>query len=174
MAMQDSVPLVAVVAVAKNGVIGGENRLLWRLRSDLRRFKALTLGKPIVMGRKTFLSIGKPLPGRHNIIVTRDPDFTAEGIECTHTLDEALIAGQRAAKASGATEVIIGGGSEIYRALLPLCARAHVTLVDCTPEGDAHFDWPMPAPWRETAREEHERDEENEFASTFITYIHDV
>jgi dihydrofolate reductase len=174
MARETAVPLVAVVAVARNGIIGGENRLLWRLRNDLRRFKALTIGKPLIMGRKTFLSIGKPLPGRHNIIVTRDPDFTADGVEIVHSLAEALSAGQRAAKTSGADEVIIGGGSEIYRALLPACSRAHVTLVDCAPEGDAVFPWPMPFPWRETARETHEADAENEHKYAFITFIHDV
>jgi dihydrofolate reductase len=164
------IPLVAVVAIARNGVIGRDNKLLWRLKDDLRRFRALTIGKPVIMGRKTFLSIGRPLPNRHNIVVTRDVNFHAEGVETTLSIDAGLSAARRAAKAMDANEIIIGGGGEIYAALLGQCALAHVTLVDCAPEGDAAFPWPLTSDWRETARENHSSDADNEFDYSFLRF----
>jgi dihydrofolate reductase len=165
-----SVPLTAVVAVSRGGVIGRDNRLLWRLKADLRRFRALTIGKPIIMGRKTYLSIGKPLPGRHNIVVTRDAGFAAEGVETARSIDAALLAAQAAAQAMQASEIIVGGGGDIYAALLDQCARAHVTLVETDVEGDARFPWPMPPGWHETARQMHAADHDNEFACQFIEF----
>jgi dihydrofolate reductase len=164
------IPLVAVVAVARNGVIGRDNRLLWRLKSDLRRFRALTTGKPIIMGRKTFLSIGRPLPNRRNIIVTRDPAFQADGIETAPSIEAALDLGKAAARAMQADEIIIGGGGDIYRALIDRCAKAYVTLVDTEVEGDAHFRWPLGDGWIETRRETHRPDADNEFGYSFIDY----
>ena len=110
-----SVPIVLIVAVADNGVIGRDNTLIWRLRSDLQRFKALTLGKPMVMGRKTFQSIGKPLPGRETIVVTRDASFRPEGVFTAPSLEEALALAQSRAAALGADAVPVVGGGEIYR-----------------------------------------------------------
>ncbi len=163
-------PLAAVVAVSRNGVIGRDNQLLWRLKDDLRRFRALTMGKPLIMGRKTFLSIGKALPGRHNIVVTRDASFSAEGVETTPSIEHALSAARSAAGKMGATEIIIGGGGEIYAALLDRCETAHVTLVETDVKGDAHFPWPMPPGWRETARESRPADAANEFSYAFIDF----
>ncbi len=120
------------------------------------------------MGRKTYLSIGKPLPGRRNIIVTRDASFRAEGVETTLSIAAALSAARGAAEELNASEIIIGGGGEIYAELLPACTTAHVTLVDCAPEGDARFPWPLPAQWVETSRENHEADARNEHAFSFI------
>jgi dihydrofolate reductase len=166
-----AIPLVAVVAVARNGVIGRDNRLLWRLKSDLRRFRSLTLGKPLIMGRKTFLSIGKALPGRHCIVVTRDSAFSAADIEAVNSLDAALEAGSRAARGLGASEIMIGGGGEIYAELLPQCAKAHVTLVETECDGDATFPWPMPKGWQEMKREAHPADHDNEFAYSFVDFV---
>jgi dihydrofolate reductase len=165
-----SLPLVAIVAVARNGVIGRDNRLLWRLKNDLRRFRALTIGKPIIMGRKTFLSIGKPLPGRHNIVVTRDPDFHVEGVTTVHSIDAALDNAYQAAETMKAAEIIIGGGGELYTALLSRCTKAHVTLVETDVEGDAFFPWPMPEGWLKTGSETHKADPENEFDYSFLDY----
>ena len=95
-------PIVLIAAVAENGVIGDDNRLIWRLKSDLKHFRGLTLGRPVLMGRKTFLSIGKPLPGREIVVLTRDTGFAAEGVSVAHSLDEGLELGQRLAAASGA------------------------------------------------------------------------
>jgi dihydrofolate reductase len=165
-----ALPLTAIVAVSRNGVIGRDNTLVWRLKSDLRRFRALTMGKPIIMGRKTYLSIGRPLPGRHMIVISRDPGFGAEGIEAVTSVDAALAAGDRAAKAMNASDIVIGGGGEIYDLLLPRCGRAHVTLVETEAKGDAFFPWPMPVGWRETRRESHQADVDNEFAFSFIDF----
>ncbi len=135
-----------VVARADNGVIGKDNALPWRIPADLKHFKRLTLGKPVVMGRRTFESIGKPLPGRENIVLTRDRGWRAEGVTVAGTLAEAL---------AGRAEAAIIGGAQVYADALPLATRVELTEVHATPEGDtllAPFD---PADWRETAREDH-------------------
>jgi dihydrofolate reductase len=165
-----SFPLTLVVAVARNGVIGDGNRLIWRQRSDLKRFKALTLGKPIIMGRKTFLSIGKPLPGRSNIILTRDRDFSAGGVFTVHNPDEALAFASDECRRLGADEIIIGGGAEIYALFMARCDKAYVTEVDCAPQGDAHFPWPLPSAWQKVASEAHAPGEGDEFAYRFIDF----
>lgn len=167
-----SLPLVFIVAVAKNGVIGGDNKLLWRLSGDLKRFKALTMGKPMIMGRKTFDSIGKPLPGRTTIVVTRDASWRHEGVEVAHHLDEALALGEAAAASMGASEIAVVGGAEIYRQLLPKAARVEWTEVDLMPEGDARFAPLDPKEWREVAREAHTRNPEakDEADYAFVTY----
>ena len=109
-------PLAIVAAVAENGVIGRDNKLIWRLRSDLRRFRDLTWGKPMIMGRKTFDSIGKPLPGRRTVVVTRDRGFAADGVDAAHGWPEALARAEELADELGATEIAVVGGAEIYRA----------------------------------------------------------
>ena len=163
-------PIVLIAAVADNNVIGDDNRLIWRLKSDLRHFRELTLGRPVLMGRRTFLSIGKPLPGREIIVLTRDPDFSADGVRIAHSLDDALELGQRLAAASGADSVVVAGGAEIYRQALPLADRLELTQVHAKPSGDALFpDWERDA-FVAGASEHHPADADNEHAFTFATY----
>ena len=154
-----------VVAVARNGVIGRGGRLPWRLPSDLKLFKAATLGKPVVMGRKTFQSIGKPLPGRENIVVTRDANFAAAGTHRATSLEAAIELGSRLAGAAGAaaSEVVVIGGSEIYALALGLADRILLTEVHATVEGDAHFPPLDPAQWQERGRTRGERGPRDEF-----------
>lgn len=140
-------PIALVVAAARNGVIGVDNRLPWRLPGDLRHFKAVTLGKPVVMGRKTFESIGRPLPGRHNIVVSRDPAYAAEGVEVVHSVEAALIRAGQAARKARAEEVSVIGGAEIYRQVLPRASVIHLTRVELDVEGDAFFPLPDPKQW---------------------------
>jgi len=138
-----------VLARADNGVIGKNGALPWRLPDDLRRFKQLTLGKPCVMGRRTWESLPKkPLPGRENIVVTRDEHFRAEGAVVVHSLDEAL--------ARDADEICVIGGAEIYAAVLPRAARIHLTQVHGDVEGDTRMPDFDRAVWQETMREDHE------------------
>jgi dihydrofolate reductase len=128
------------VAIAENGVIGREGGLPWRLSSDLKRFKAGTMGKPVIMGRKTFESIGRALPGRLNIVVSRDPEYRAEGVETAGSLEDAIkLASVRARCMTGADEICVIGGGEIYRQALPLTDRLHVTHVLTEVEGDTSF-----------------------------------
>ncbi|MBK6942003.1 MAG: dihydrofolate reductase [Planctomycetes bacterium] len=138
-----------IVAVARNGVIGKNGALPWHLPSDLERFKARTMGHPIVMGRKTYASIGKPLPGRTNIVITRAADFAAAGVVVARSPDEALAAAQVAA---GNDECFVIGGAEIYRALLPHADRIELTRIDADVDGDTRFDVPA-AGWHEVATE---------------------
>ena len=162
--------IVVVAAVARNRVIGSAGDLPWRLPADLRRFKAVTLGKPMVMGRKTFDSIGRPLPGRRTIVVTRDAHWSAEGVETASSLAEAL-----AMARGGATgepepdEVVIAGGGEIYAQALPLADVLRLTWVEAEPEGDALFPEVDFAGWRETARESHPA-EDGRPAFAFVDY----
>ena len=121
--------IALIAALAENRVIGRKNRLPWRLPADLRRFKSLTMGKPVIMGRKTYESIGKPLPGRSNIVVTRDPDYRAQGCQVVHSLDQALEAG------AGHAEVMVIGGAELYRQALGRAQRMYLTLVRAEVEG---------------------------------------
>ena len=141
-----------VVAVSKNGVIGREGGLPWHISSDLKRFKEITMGKPVVMGRKTWESLPrKPLPGRRNIVITRQRDFTPEGAEVAATPEEALrLAGDVA-------EVAVIGGGEIYRLFWPLVDRLYLTEVDLEVAGDTHFPTLSPGAWREVGREVHSR-----------------
>ncbi|WP_075292300.1 dihydrofolate reductase [Pararhizobium arenae] len=133
------VPVEIVVAVAQNGVIGHEGDLPWQLPTDLKRFKALTMGKPIVMGRKTWVSLGRPLPGRPNIVVTRDTSFAAEGAIVVNTIEAALAMGQDLAGETGAPAVAIIGGGEIYRQAIDRTDTLYVTEVDADVAGDTRF-----------------------------------
>ena len=153
-----------VVAAAENGVIGRRNGLPWRLPEDLRRFKAITIGGTVLMGRRTHESIGRPLPGRRNLVLTRSADYAAAGCVVVRSFDEA-----RAAANPGRPLMVIGGG-EIYRLCLPFARRIHLTLVHTRiADGDAHFDAWRDAVWRETAREAHPADERHAFAYSFVT-----
>lgn len=134
------IKIIVVVAVSRNGVIGRDGDMPWKLSTDLKRFKALTLGKPLVMGRKTFESIGgRPLPGRPHIIVSRNADFAPEGVEVAATLEDALDRGRILATASGVDEICVAGGGEIYRQAMPLADYLHVTHVEAEIDGDTHF-----------------------------------
>lgn len=153
-----------IVAVADNGVIGRGNELPWRLAADLKRFKAITMGKPIIMGRKTHESIGRPLPGRKNIVVTRNPAYVADGCVLTDSLASALAAAHEA----DAEEVAVIGGAELYAAALPLATRIYMTRVHTTSDGDTHFPRWDPNDWRDLVEpEEFAADEQNEYATTF-------
>ncbi|HEV7606096.1 MAG TPA: dihydrofolate reductase [Steroidobacteraceae bacterium] len=150
-----------MVAVADNGVIGRDNALPWHLPDDLKRFKQLTLGKPVVMGRKTFESIGKPLPGRQNIVVTRDTNYRREGITVVHDIDAAVRA------AVGQPEIMVIGGAELFRLFLPRAARVHLTRVHGEVAGDVT--WPAldAGVWKRIGSERHEADERHVHAMTF-------
>jgi len=124
-----------IAALGKNRVIGHTNTLLWRIPDDLKRFKALTMGNPIIMGRKTFESIGKPLPGRTNIVITRNPEWKREGVITVHTLDEAL----EKARENNPKEIFVIGGGEIYALALPLAHTLYLTLVSSDGQGDTFF-----------------------------------
>ncbi len=163
-------PLVLVAAVARNGVIGGRNRLLWRLPSDLKRFKALTMGKPLVMGRKTFESVARLLPGRETIVVTRDERSSAEGVRVAHGLEEALALAAERAAAMGADAVVIAGGGEIYAQTIDRAERLAITEVALEPEGDARFPPIDPGVWREVRREHGARGPKDEADFTFVEY----
>ena len=156
-----------IVAVAKNGAIGLNNELLYRLPNDLKRFKALTTGHTIIMGRKTFESLPKgALPNRRNIVLSRQEGLHYENAECYSSIDEALM------QCDYTEDVYIIGGGELYNQTLPLAKRIHLTLVDDTPaQADAFFPTLNPAEWRETLREEHPADEKHAQAYTFIDYI---
>ena len=148
-------PIVLIAAVAKNNVIGGGNRLLWRVSSDLRRFKALSWGKPLIMGRKTYESIGRPLPGRETIVVTRDNAFRPEGVHIVHSLEAALDLALACARDMGAGEIIVAGGGDIYAQAIVRADRLEITHVDLAPEGDSFFPPIDPDKWTEVSREEH-------------------
>ncbi|MDH7799628.1 MULTISPECIES: dihydrofolate reductase [unclassified Beijerinckia] len=170
-----TLPIVLVAAVASNRVIGGDNRLLWRLSTDLKRYKALTWGKPMVMGRKTFESIGKALPGRETIVITRNPAFTAPGVLTAPTLETALEIAHERAAAMGANEIIIAGGGEIYAQAMPLASRLEITEVDLAPEGDTYFPQVDAGAWRLVQRTAHgpgglELGPNDQAPFTFVTY----
>ncbi|MFY8114344.1 MAG: dihydrofolate reductase [Rhabdaerophilum sp.] len=163
--------IVIVAAVARNGVIGRENRLLWRLKTDMRHFRALTMGRPILMGRKTFDSIGKPLPGRHSVVITRDPGWSHEGVAVAHDPEAGLALARALAARHGQDEVIIGGGSEIYRHFMPLADRLEITEVELAPEGDARFPRIDPQIWRETSRQSFTKNADDEAEFRFVSYL---
>jgi dihydrofolate reductase len=159
--LSGSTTITLIVAVADSGVIGRDNTLPWHLPEDLKRFKRLTMGKPIVMGRRTFESIGKPLPGRQNIVVTRDPNYRREGVTIVHDAEAALRAAGQVA------EVMIIGGAELFRALLPRAGRIHLTRVHGNIEGDVM--WPAldPREWSVVERESHAADDRHAWPMTF-------
>jgi dihydrofolate reductase len=155
--------LAIIVAVADNGVIGSGNQLPWRLPDDLKRFKALSLGKPIVMGRKTYDSIGRPLPGRLNVVISRQPGLAIPGCTVVTSIDEAIAAAQPA------PEIVIVGGADIYRQVLPQVQIIHLTRVHANIAGDVVFPKLQEREWREVAKEYHPADERHAYAFTFST-----
>lgn len=165
-----SLPLVLVVAVAENGVIGLRGGLPWKVKADLRLFRRVTMGKPIVMGRRTFLAIGKPLEGRANIVVTRSGDFAAQGVEVAYSLSEAVRLAEAAARRLGAGEICIIGGAEIFLETLPRAERLHYTEVRARPVGDVHFPPLDKEDWLEVRREALPRAEGDTADAVYVIY----
>ncbi|HET8730818.1 MAG TPA: dihydrofolate reductase [Moraxellaceae bacterium] len=147
--------LALIVAVAKNGCIGNGNKLPWYLPEDLKYFKAVTSGKPVIMGRNTFESLGRPLPNRTNIVITRNSGFRApEGVRIVHSLDEAVRVAEAVAHVAGNDEILVIGGAQIYRDALPRVQRMYITEVELMVEGDAFFpDWDR-SQWLERGRQQ--------------------
>jgi len=154
----------AIVATAKNGVIGHNNEIPWYLPADLAYFKRTTINHPVIMGRNTFHSIGRPLPKRTNIVITRDPFFSADGILVAHDLEGAL----SLAEQTGAEEAFIIGGGQIYRNSMEYWDKIYLTEVDMTVDGDTFFPETNPEEWREISRETHTPDEKNEHPYSFV------
>lgn len=150
-----------VVAAAENGVIGRDNGLPWRLPGDLQHFKAVTLGKPVLMGRKTWDSIGRPLPGRHNIVVSRRPDLSIQGCTVVDTIERAVELTRTE------PELMVIGGAEIFKLLLPRAERLYLTRVHANVPGDVYLP-DLGQGWIERSREYHAADEKNEFAYSFV------
>jgi len=156
----------AIFAVSENNVIGKGNELPWRIPADLQYFKKTTMGHPVIMGRKSFESIGRPLPGRHNIVLTRDPNFTAKGISVVHSLDEAL---KRAAE-DDAKEVFIIGGAQIYEIAFERCDRIYLTVIHTEAEGDVFLPEIDLSQWDLLSEESHGSDRKNIHDYTFRIY----
>jgi dihydrofolate reductase len=164
------IALVLVAAVAENGVIGRAGTMPWRLRSDLRRFRARTWGKPVVMGRKTFQSLGKPLAGRTTIVMSRDRSFCAPGAVVAPDLKAALDAARGDALRRGADAIAVIGGADIYAQALPIADRLDITLVKARLDGDARFPAIDPRTWCETERSDQPAGSDDSVAFAFVTY----
>ena len=162
--------IIVVAAVAENGVIGRGNALPWRLKSDMAHFRSLTMGKPVVLGRKTYQSIGKPLPGRTTIVISRDRAFSAPGIVAAAGLDAALTCARGDALRRGAGAIIIAGGADIYAQALPRATRLVITEVHMAVDGDAQFPVIDRQIWRESARSEQQAGPQDEAKFAFVTY----
>ncbi len=158
--------LSMIVAVAENGVIGDKNRLLWDLPRDMQYFRKMTEGHAVIMGHKTYQSIGRPLPRRLNIIITRKPDMQVEGCTVVHSPQEAIEVVQK----SDETEAFIIGGAQIYIAMFPMVDRVYFNRVHASPEGDVSFPVFPTSEWKEVSCEEYPADTENAFAMTFLVY----
>jgi dihydrofolate reductase len=170
-ALPRRIAIVLLAAVADNGVIGRDNALPFRQSTDLKRFKSLTMGKPVLMGRKTYLSIGKPLPGRTTIVVSRNGGFAAPGVVVAGSLDAALTAARGDALRRGVDEVVVIGGTDIFKQSMTLADRIEITHVHTRPAGDTHFP-PIDATlWREQARSEHPAGPRDEAAFSYVTYV---
>lgn len=158
-------PLISLIAaMANNRVIGKDNQMPWHLPADLGHFKAVTLGKPIIMGRKTYESIGRPLPGRKNIVLSRDGNCKIEGCECVTSLEEAL------SLVSGVNEVMIIGGGYLYEQTLTQANRLYLTFIDLNVDGDTHFPEYEHLRLREIKREKHLKDEKNPYNYQFVDF----
>lgn len=162
--------ITLVAALAENGVIGRDNGLPWRLKSDMVHFRAITMGKPVVMGRKTFLSIGRPLPGRTTIVVSRDGAFAAPGIMVAPSVQAALTVAGGDALRRGAECIIVAGGADLYAQIMPLADRLHITYVHRAVDGDVYFPAIDRSVWHETARDEHAAAAGDDAAFAFVIY----
>ncbi len=163
-------PVAIVVAYGENRVIGVEGGLPWHLRSDLKHFKALTVGCPLIMGRKTFESIGKPLPNRETIILTRNKEYRPEGTTCVSTLEEALSVARQAAHRMDSPRIVIAGGGEIYHQALPFVDQIFATQVAASPAGDTVFPILSANEWQETERAAHKASASDDHDFICITY----
>ncbi|KJC41641.1 diacylglycerol kinase [Bradyrhizobium sp. LTSP849] len=161
--------IVFVVAVAENGVIGAGGAIPWRLKSDMQRFKALTIGKPVIMGRKTFESLRRPLSNRTNIVITRDADYRAHGAIVTTSAADAGAVARGDALRRSAAEIAVIGGAEIYRQWLDRADRLEITEVHARPDGDTHFDIDK-AQWDETSRVRHPAGPDDSADYSYVTY----
>ena len=150
-----------IAALGKNRVIGSDNSIPWKLPADMKRFRELTTGKPVIMGRKTFESIGRPLPNRTNIIITTDKNYKADGCIVVHSVDEAL-------KSAKGSEIMVIGGAQIYKLFLPKANRMYLTFIDKEFEGDAYFPEYDKNEWKEVSREEHA--DENGLKYSFVNF----
>lgn len=165
-----AVSLALIVAVADNAVIGRGNDLPWHLPDDLKYFKRVTMGKPLIMGRKTFESIGRPLPGRANLVLSRDPDWQAEGVQVGDDPQHLLAIARQHAEQSGVDEVMVIGGAGVYASLLPLVERLYVTRVHAEIDGDVYFplrDW---SAWQRVSQQEHSADAAHQYPFSFEIY----
>ena len=162
-------PLIIVVAVAENGVIGHNNELPWRLPGDARHFQRMTMGKPVIMGRSTLQSMGKALPGRANIVLTRDPNFRFEGVLVARDLESGLALAAQEAQRMGAKEIAIIGGAGVFAEALPRTARIELTEVHARPEGDTHFPEFDRKEWRETRRDGPHQEKGATYPYSFVT-----
>lgn len=153
-----------IAAMAEQRVIGLENKMPWHLPGDLKFFKRVTLGKPVIMGRKTYQSIGRPLPGRTNIVLTRDKDLQIAGVNCVQTVEQAM------ELVKDSEEVMVIGGATIYQQFLQRATRLYLTFIELQVKGDTHFpDYQAVADWQEIEREEHRADEKNVYNYQFVT-----
>jgi dihydrofolate reductase len=156
--------LSLIAAVSDNGVIGKDNKMPWHLPADLKYFKTTTLGKPIIMGRKTWESLGQILPGRRHIVITRNKNYNAEGVAVVHSPEAAL------EQVSDVGEAIIIGGAHLYEAMLPQCDRLYLTEIKAEFEGDTFFPKWNKKNWKISFTESHQADERNPFAYQFVVY----
>jgi dihydrofolate reductase len=164
--------VVLLAAIAENGVIGNAGTMPWRLKSDMRHFRALTLGKPVVMGRKTYLSLSiKPLPGRTNIVVSRDPAFTLAGAIVAPSLDAALSSARGDVLRRGADAIMVIGGADIYAQAMPIADRLEITRLHLSPQGDSVFPAVDPSVWREASRTSHPAGPDDDASYDIVTYM---
>lgn len=168
--MSKAIKISMVVAVSQNRVIGKDNDMPWRLSTDLKRFKALTLGKPVIMGRKTWESIGRPLPGRLNIVITRNADFAVQGASVVHSLDEAIALAKTHAENEQIDEICIIGGGNIYRQALSMTGIVHLTHVLADVEGDTGFPDLDPAEWQVLSSEDVPAGEKDSYPTRYCVY----
>lgn len=163
--------IVLVVAMARNRVIGSQGTMPWRVPSDLKRFRTVTWGKPMIMGRKTWKAIGRALPGRESVVVTSDPQFAAEGAHVVHSLEAALERARQLAVQLSADEIAVIGGGEVYAQVMDLAERIYMTELDCTPAGDVEFPEIDPGQWLEESRTVHPASPGDDCGSSYVDYI---
>jgi len=159
--------IALVVAIGENGAIGRGGNLPWRLSTDLKYFRKVTMGKPMIMGRRTFESFGRPLDGRLNIVLSRDPNFRPGGVVVASSLSAALDIAREETKRKGVDEIMIVGGDNIFRDVLPKASRIYLTEVHASPEADTWFSFDR-EPWREASREDHEPGPKDDHAFSFV------
>jgi dihydrofolate reductase len=165
----EGAPTVAlVVAMGENRAIGKGGNLPWHIRSDMRNFRKMTMGKPVIMGRLTFMSLGRVLDGRVNVVLTRNAAFEAQGAVMAYNLEEALDVARKAAAKAGADEIMVIGGEDVFRAVLPQAGRIYLTEVQASPEADTWFPRLNEGEWREVSREAHQAGPKDDHAFNFV------